>query len=136
MAAVASLKPGQQLRLIAPFEPVPLYGVLKSQGFTHTAHAQEDGSFEVIFHQSGEKKYGRALPLKEPPLKVDARGLEPPEPMVRILEALALLPRGSSLVAHTDRAPVHLHPHLKDRGFTGVSEPQPDGSCLTTIRHA
>ncbi len=35
MEAAASVQQGQALVLIAPFEPVPLYGVLAAQGFTH-----------------------------------------------------------------------------------------------------
>jgi uncharacterized protein (DUF2249 family) len=136
MAAVATLKPGQRLRVIAPFEPAPLYAVLKGHGFSHATRPQSDGSVEVMFEQTSGRHYGRSEPLAKGPLKVDARGLEPPEPMVRILEALAVLPRGSTLLAHTDRSPVHLRPHLEDRGFIGESDPQPDGSCLTTIRHA
>ncbi len=50
-------------------------------------------------------------------LDLDARGLEPPQPMVRILEALAILPPDGTLRARTDRRPVHLYPLLEQRGF-------------------
>lgn len=65
---------------------------------------------------------------------LDARGLEPPQPMVRILERLATLPAGGVLQARTDRRPVHLCDLLSLRGFRGESEQQHDGSFLTTIR--
>ncbi len=35
MEAAAATGPGQSLVIIAPFEPVPLYGVLGAQGFTY-----------------------------------------------------------------------------------------------------
>jgi TusA-related sulfurtransferase len=69
-------------------------------------------------------------------LEVDARGLQPPGPMVRILEALTGLPANSELLARTDRRPVHLFPQLENRGFRAECSEQPDGSFLTLIRHA
>lgn len=77
-----------------------------------------------------------ATHLAEPILDVDARGLEPPQPLVAILEALARLPHGTTLRAHTDRRPLLLFPHLENRGFTGQTEDQSDGSFITTIRRA
>jgi uncharacterized protein (DUF2249 family) len=67
---------------------------------------------------------------------VDARGLEPPQPLVAILEALGRLPQGGVLQARTDRRPMHLYPQLEARGFTGTSQEQDDGSFITHIRHA
>ena len=69
-------------------------------------------------------------------LTLDARGLEPPQPLVLILETLARLPDGAELHAHTDRRPMHLYALLAARGFHGETEEQPDGSFLTTIRRA
>jgi hypothetical protein len=72
------------------------------------------------------------------PVQIDARGLEPPQPLVLILEALATLPREATLVACTDRNPVHLHGVLAERGFTGTTQPAPahDHGFITVIRHA
>ncbi len=69
-------------------------------------------------------------------LTVDARGLEPPQPLVVILEALARLPESAVLRARTDRRPIHLYALLTARGFTGETEEQSDGSFVTTIRRA
>lgn len=66
-------------------------------------------------------------------LEVDARGLEPPEPLVRILDALANLPAGSILRAHTDREPCHLFGEAAQRGFRHDSHEQPDGSWITRL---
>jgi TusA-related sulfurtransferase len=67
-------------------------------------------------------------------VEVDARGLEPPQPLVIILETLASLPAGAELRARTDRRPMHLYPQLEERGFTALTEEQPNGSFLTHIR--
>jgi uncharacterized protein (DUF2249 family) len=48
---------------------------------------------------------------------LDNRGLQPPEPMVRILEALQALPDGDKLEVMMDREPVLLYPELERRGF-------------------
>jgi len=49
MEAVGRLRDGEQLRVIAPFEPRPLIGVLAAQGFVATVAKTEDGSFAVLF---------------------------------------------------------------------------------------
>jgi uncharacterized protein (DUF2249 family) len=154
MSAVAALEADQALRLIAPFEPVPLFDVLTKKGFQHAAHQVGPAHWEVLFSRTDRSRVPpasdfleqkAALPkisnqLVEQPaagsvssIEVDARGLEPPQPMVRILEALASLPEGAELRAHTDRRPIHLYPQLEQRGFTGKSEEQSDGSYITYI---
>ena len=78
---------------------------------------------------------GYGIPaMSDQVIAVDARGLEPPQPLVKILEALALLADGAELRAQTDRRPMHLYSFLEERGFTGSSEEQPDGSFVTHIR--
>lgn len=47
--AVGRLAPGQDFRLIAPFEPTPLYQLLGRQGFVATSRQREDGSWEITF---------------------------------------------------------------------------------------
>jgi uncharacterized protein (DUF2249 family) len=152
MQAVASLAPGQDLVLIAPFEPAPLYRVLEQQGLQHITEATPEGDFRVTFSRdigklvSHGKPPGSAKRASPKPsrstcdgisvLDVDARGLEPPEPMVKILEAVATLPEGAQLRAHTDRRPMHLYAQLEQRGFIGDSQEQSDGSFLTVIRRA
>ena len=66
---------------------------------------------------------------------LDVRGLEPPEPMVRTLEALAEMPRGKTLVQINVRVPQFLLPKLTERGFTyDIREQGPDLVRLF-IRH-
>lgn len=49
MEAVSSLAPGQPLRLIAPFRPVPLFSVMANRGFAASDRALDSGDWEVLF---------------------------------------------------------------------------------------
>jgi uncharacterized protein (DUF2249 family) len=69
-------------------------------------------------------------------LAVDVRGLEPPEPLVRILDALESLPAGATLRAQTDREPCHLFGEAEQRGFRHDCNEQPDGSWITILARA
>jgi hypothetical protein len=143
--ALSAVGKDEALRLLVPFEPLPLFEVATSKGLGHHASQTADGDWEVIFSPSlaVPAPNTAACPVScgcEPSagttLDIDARGLEPPQPMVKILEALAMLPQGAGLRARTDRRPVHLYPILQSRGFTGKSEEQSDGSFLTHITRA
>jgi uncharacterized protein (DUF2249 family) len=52
MAAVAALSDGEELVVLAPFEPVPLEGVLSSQGFAYDAAEIGGGDWRVTFRQT------------------------------------------------------------------------------------
>jgi len=140
---------GQTLRLLVPFEPVPLFEVARNKGLIHDARQTPGGDWEVLFshgEETEDQKAQRAEAREHScgcgchetaPTEiadVDARGLEPPQPMVKILEALTALPANAALRARTDRRPIHLYPMLAARGFFGESEEQPDGSFVTHIR--
>lgn len=149
MQTLAGLKDTEDLLLIAPFEPTPLFGVLAQQGYSHTAKVLESGDCEVLFTRRPQKS---ATPEKAsaggqfasarkpaacagtPTIEVDARGLEPPEPLVKILEAAAGLPQNARLRARTDRRPIHLYAQLEERGLSAETEEQEDGSFVTYIR--
>jgi uncharacterized protein (DUF2249 family) len=151
MQTVAGLKDNEQLRLLAPFEPAPLFAVLSQRGYAHQSRPMPEGGFEVLFTRgTGDPAKAQATAASAPAvagsspracagtpiLDVDARGLEPPQPLVKILEALATLPKGAQLRARTDRRPMHLYAQLAERGFVGESEVQPDGSFLTHVRRS
>lgn len=55
-------------------------------------------------------------------IHLDNRGLEPPEPMVRILEAITGLSPDDRLVVLMDREPLLLYPELERRGFAWTFE--------------
>jgi uncharacterized protein (DUF2249 family) len=121
MAAITSLGPGEVLVLRTPFEPLPLYHVLGRRGFAHWAEQHGPQDWSIWFF---------------PDLIVlDVRGLEPPEPMVRVLEALDRLAPGQRLEMRHDRRPTLLYPRLEDRGFVHqTDEPEP-GLVRIVIRH-
>lgn len=148
LKAVASLRHDETLRVLVPFEPVPLYDLLARQGFQHTATPISTAHWEVLFARPPGAAPASANPAGAPisncaasdnnpknAVEVDARGLEPPQPMVKILEAVTALSPGTTLRAHTDRRPMHLYAQLEDRGFIGESQEQSDGSFITHIRH-
>lgn len=142
MAVVARLQANEKLLLVAPFEPEPLYHVLAKLGFRPDAEQTAAGDWQVLFTRSEEKSVPATSVAPPsggvaPPsgvLALDARGLEPPQPLVKILEALETLPVHTALHARTDRRPMHLYARLEERGFTGESQEQKDGSFLTHIR--
>lgn len=148
-AALGNVAKGETLRLLVPFEPVPLFQVAAGKGLDYRSKQTPEGNWEVLFSretdavsQTGHPNSSAAGACGCEPrdsldvVEVDARGLEPPQPMVRILEALAGLPDGAKLLARTDRRPVHLYVHLQERGFVSGSEEQKDGSFITHIRRA
>ena len=51
MATVAELKDNEEFVILAPFEPVPLEGVLSSQGFTFEAVDLGNGDWQVTFRR-------------------------------------------------------------------------------------
>jgi len=71
-----------------------------------------------------------------PAVVLDNRGLEPPQPMMRILESLASLPDGTTLLAINEREPLFLYPELAERGYGYQTTPHPDGSFHITIERA
>jgi hypothetical protein len=72
--------------------------------------------------------------MKQPVVELDLRSCEPPEPLLKTLEAAAVLPVGNLLRIHTRWRPALLYAELEKRGFTSQSEDQSDGSCITHIR--
>ena len=147
MATVARLEAGTKLVLITPFEPRPLFHVLAKQGFRHDCQRTATGDWQVLFSRTEEiPATTQSAPDISPGcdssvthpaevIELDARGLEPPQPLVTILEAVTTLSPGAMLRARTDRRPMHLYAQLEERGFTGESQERADGSFITHIRH-
>ena len=147
MQTVAGLAADEMLCLLAPFEPRPLFPVLARQGFSHRSGRIANGDWEVWFERGAGAPASlpreaavaapSAAPVQNPGVvEVDARGLETPQPLVKILEAVATLPPTGRLRARTDRRPMHLYAQLAERGLVGETEEQSDGSYVTQIQHA
>lgn len=133
MAVVKALEPGRVLVLRAPFEPIPLYDVLGKRGFAHWTERGAPDDWAVWFYRTGgwaDASAEAAAPTRQQregrTLAIDVRGLEPPQPMVRILEAIDGLSAGDRLEVLHERRPIFLYPQLEDRGFLHeTSEPAP-----------
>ena len=144
----AELPVGHHFVLINDHDPVPLW---------YQFAAQFPGVFDWEYLQRGPDEFHVKITKTHPvtvtmphasePLstagactgssgdmeEVDARGLEPPEPLIRILNALETLPPGKRLRAITDRKPCHLFGEAEQRGFRHDSTEQPDGSWVTVL---
>lgn len=146
---------GQHFILLNDHDPVPLY---------YQFNAEFPGAFSWVYRERGPEEYrveitklkavekrvgdlpvfGRAPSAEKPSMstgtkgsaELDVRGLEPPEPLVRILDALETLPVGAVLRARTDREPCHLFGEAEQRGFRHDCNEQSDGSWLTTLTRA
>lgn len=141
---------GEHFILLNDHDPVPLY---------YQFNAEFAGAFQWDYLERGPEEFRvKITKLKAvtgaaptPPLaaaqaaapvttngeqSIDVRGLEPPEPLVRILDALESLPAKTTLRAHTDREPCHLFGEAEQRGFQHDSKEQSDGSWLTILTRA
>jgi uncharacterized protein (DUF2249 family) len=127
MAAVKALAPDQVLELRAPFEPVPLYDVLGRRGFAHGTERRAPDDWWVCFYRAeGPRPEPTAPSRPSEQIVLDVRGLEPPQPMLQVLEATERLGPHDTLEVHHDRRPVFLYPQLDERGFLHeTDEPEP-----------
>jgi len=128
LSAAARVKEGDILCLWNTFEPLPLYEVLGKKGFVPWARQTAEGDWEVYFYKKApEEKLAtpqEAVAVAEGPapavatLTIDVSQLVPPEPMMRILEALAQLKPGDTLLVHHVRRPAYLYPKLEELGHS------------------
>lgn len=133
MGAVKSLGGDQVLVLRAPFEPFPLYQVLGQRGFAHWTDRRAADDWSVWFYRQADdaEPRGGAAPApararEMPRAVIDVRGLEPPQPMVVVLEEADRLGPGEHLEVIHDRRPVFLYPQLDERGLEHqTDEPEP-----------
>ena len=69
-------------------------------------------------------------------IEIDNRGLEPPEPMVRILAVAQQLAPGQRMVALNARRPMLLYPKLDELGLQHETEAMPDGLFRISVMKA
>ncbi len=108
------------------FEPLPLYEVLCKRGFTPWARRLGPNDWEVFFHrvEPGQEATLPATPEAEggaPPVAsvtIDVTQLTPPEPMMRILEALSRLKPGETLLVRHVQRPMYLYSKLDEMGHS------------------
>ncbi len=66
-------------------------------------------------------------------LVLDARHLEPPEPLVRVVDAIRGFGKGDTLKLLIDQEPRMLYPILERSGFAHHTEPGTDAVYEVTI---
>ena len=66
---------------------------------------------------------------------IDCRGLEPPEPLVRTLEALDQIGPAETLLVLLPHEPYPLYRALKLNGFSWQTTRRPDGTVEVLIQH-
>lgn len=128
MKATAALEDGQGLRLLATFNPVPLYAIMEGKGYSHQERQIEGGDWEIILMPDAGAAPARAASVPAaagavdtagwpaPSRTADLRGMLPPEPLVLTLETLEALAVGEVMEAWYDREPLLLYPELDVRG--------------------
>ncbi len=148
---------GECVVLINDHDPVPLYyqfAALYPDAFDWSYEQQGPDLFRVRIERLRETDPAASHPLpgscgghhhrRHTPSgntvrveirdeELDLRGLEPPQPMIAILEIAEELAPGATLLARTDRNPLHLLPELDRRGLEHQSSELPDGSWRTEI---
>src|SRR3954454_8455038 len=127
MSTAARIPRGGFMVVDAPFDPAPLRRVLAGKGFTSLGRQIGPGHWRICWCREEPAE----VPAAEAPLPhrgpepweasdvthLDVRGLQPPEPMTRVLD---LIDQGGlqSLVLQHDREPVFLYPMLAERGWS------------------
>ncbi len=139
---------GQHFVLVNDHDPVPLYYQFAAQfpgAFTWEYVERGPDEFHVRITKLSSvaaPELGAVAPCGSEHAdngdvrEVDARGLMPPEPLVRILAALEELPLGQKLRAITDREPCHLFGEAEQRGFRHASHLDASGSWVTVLERA
>ncbi len=144
MSAAREVPPGEALRLIVGFEPLPLYDALAKQGFSNWPTKISADHWVVLFHRdappapeadapapaSGEVDW--SAPAAE--VTIDVSELVPPEPMVKILQTLETLPDGSRLLVHHVRRPIHLYDRLDEMGYAHATRDLGPGQVEVMIQ--
>jgi uncharacterized protein (DUF2249 family) len=125
MRAASMLGAGEELVLLAPFEPLPLLGVLGQQGYECESRLdRETEIWSIRIRRSGSGAEGREL---------DARMLEDQPAIERVLEECSTLGREETLVVLTCEFPSVLIETLPVHGFEGEPERATDGHWITRI---
>jgi uncharacterized protein (DUF2249 family) len=130
LGRVKALQPGETLKIINDFEPIPLLQMLGKQGFGTHSELVDGGTWNAYFFKTQEVQ----LPDTVPPANsddfeawvgkfegrtrtIDVRHLEMPLPMHTILDELEHLPEDHALYVNHKRIPVFLLPELVERGL-------------------
>lgn len=131
MSMSARVPAGGFMVVDAPFDPAPLRRVLAGKGFTSQGRQVGPTHWRICWRREDPTEAGSVtdepMPRHGPEpwnaadgTHLDVRGLQPPEPLTRVLD---LIDRGEidRLTLHHDREPVFLYPMLGERGWSCLS---------------
>lgn len=140
MKTVQTLDPRDALHLLVNFEPAPLYSVMAGLG--RQAVTEKKGELVEVWFYTAAGAESEAVaagderaPL-QPVVDLDVSQLEPPQPMIAILQKLVDLGPGARLRVRHHREPVMLYDKLKLRGYGATCTPQAEGDYLIHIAPA
>ena len=154
METVKGLSKEDLFVLHATFKPTPLLGLMKTKGYHNQVVKMDAEHWTVTFAHKSMKhllqQKAEAVP-EEPSLSMDNvefvqaavheprifklnnRGLEPPQPMIRTLAKLNEALAGDQVIIHNDRVPMFLIEELNTLGYSFTVADQADGSAIVTI---
>jgi len=150
LQSIDTLEEGNTLKLIAPFEPIPLIHMLNGKGYAHEVE-QEGGSVITYFRKDPNVARSQKMPVntQTKPIEtdfeslalkyagrlrtIDVRNLEMPQPMIMILENLQEMQDNEALFVYHKKLPVYLLPHLQERGYEHSTQPTEDGKMNLII---
>lgn len=123
MRQAGPLAVGETLILDAPFDPAPLRRVLAGKGFVDHAEQMASDHWRITFHRTGKgapaaaSEGGAKIWREADGAHIDVRGLQPPQPMLAILQLLEAPDTGATVIVHHEREPMFLYPELATRGW-------------------
>lgn len=144
---IKSVKPGEALKVINTFEPVPLIQMLEKKGFELYPDIIDRNLVETYFYRRADVQTSE-LTTKESTanewdemmhhfndkmVQVDVRDLPMPQPMLTILARLEQLPPDHALFVNHKRTPLFLLPELAERNFDYRIKEISDGNVWMLI---
>ncbi len=128
------LTPGESFTLVVSFDPKPLIAFLSRRGAATRLLQNERGDVRYLITSGGSSgKNGNGVcPFINADGVMDLRHLDPPEPMVQILETLDKASSGTAVIAMLSRVPGHLVAMLERRGIP-VNLEEKDGGFVITV---
>lgn len=127
MATAAGVSKGGGLVLDAPFNPLPLRGVLGRKGFATYGRRLSESFWRVYGLRTAddpdvappvETDLGAKVWSAEDGVHIDVSDLEAPAPLVAILSLVDSSDHRGRIVVHHRREPHYLYPELLERGWS------------------
>jgi len=140
LEATGRLEAGEVLRLIVPFEPIPLYGVLGGEGFLHWSEPPLDseGDWIVFFYREEDFDFGNRIDERffeedEELAVIDLRKNGESDWQKQILEKVEALVYGRVLLVLSDSKLAEILEMVDERGFGIRSKESAAGGWETRI---